>query len=189
MKLIVGLGNPGNKYNLTWHNLGFMTLDQLIQGPNFIESGWKKFNGQTLICESQKNFPEAKLLKPQTFMNESGTDVKKVSDFFKISPNDIWVVHDDLDLTPGKIKVDFGASAAGHRGVTSIIDHLGTQEFWRFRIGIGRPPEPLPADAFVLQAVSDNELKQTAEWITRACALIEQSLMHNIEKNLSQPST
>lgn len=139
MKLIVGLGNPGPEYSQTRHNIGFMVVDQLardmIEGP----ISW--------VTDSKKNIATIKsgdilFVKPMTFMNKSGFAVKALVDFYKLNPKeDVWVVHDDIDLPIGKIRIRQGGSSAGHNGVASIIEQLKTDDFLRFRMGIGRGKE------------------------------------------------
>lgn len=134
MKLIIGLGNPGNKYAKTRHNLGFFIADYLKNQLNF--SDWredKKFNA--IISEGQIG-DRILLAKPQTFMNFSGQAVRALADFYKISPLDIWIIHDDLALPLGSIRISKNSNAGGHNGVESIIKNLGVKEFIRFRIGI-----------------------------------------------------
>ncbi len=160
MKLIVGLGNPGKKYDQAWHNAGFMAIDQiqLDQPDEFLKfKNSLKFKAQ--ICEG--NNPEEKIIlaKPQTFMNRSGQAVKALVKFYKIKPQDLFVIHDDIDLPLGKIRISQNASAAGHKGVQSIIDELGTQEFIRFRLGIKQEQKiQIPAEKYVLQKI-DKESK------------------------------
>ena len=135
MILIIGLGNPGNQYQATRHNLGFMVLDELQELAGFPAFEFaKKFNGlvsQGILAEN-----EAILLKPQTFMNESGKAAKAIANFYKIKAKDIYVVQDEADVDLGKIKISQNANSAGHKGVQSIINELGTKDFLRFRIGI-----------------------------------------------------
>lgn len=135
MKLIVGLGNPGKKYANTRHNLGFIAVEKLARSWEL--GGWrysKKFNSE-LLTQNSKLI----LAKPQTFMNASGFAVFKLASFYKIEPEGIWVVHDDVDLPLGKLKIIEGRGSAGHRGAMSIIEQLGTVDFVRFRLGIGHP--------------------------------------------------
>lgn len=158
MKLIVGLGNPGKKYQHTRHNMGFMAADFLrekLDAPKFKLN--KKCN-----AEVAKN-NEMIFAKPQTFMNNSGEAAAKLLSFYKLSPADITVIHDDLDLEFGKIKTGAGHGAAGHNGVKSIIDALGTKNFNRIRLGISRPPANIPPEDYVLQNFSAEELKQLPE--------------------------
>jgi len=151
--LIVGLGNPGNKYVHTRHNVGFMVLDKLCDGEFKLE---KKFNAE--ICELDN---EIILLKPQTFMNLSGEAIKSFADYYKVDPKDIWVIHDDLDISFGEIRVREGGSSAGHKGIESIIKHLGTQDFLRFRIGVKNEMlDKIETEDFVLQGFSENENKK-----------------------------
>ncbi len=162
MLLIIGLGNPQKKYEKNRHNTGFIAIDELRRIWNFPE--WifnKKFNAE--ISEGSINNEKIILGKPQTFMNFSGTSVKKITYFYKISAENIIVIHDDLDIEFGKYKVSSNSSAAGHKGVQSIINDLGTQEFKRIRVGIEgeekRKERKIPGDEFVLQNFSDGELK------------------------------
>lgn len=134
MKLIVGLGNPGDKYKDTRHNVGFDVLDKLAHELGSIDVHWeysKKHNATTA------KVGEVVLVKPQTYMNDSGTAVGSLVTFYKLSPVDVWVIHDDLDLPMGKIRIRMGGASAGHHGVDSIISTLKTDAFLRFRLGIG----------------------------------------------------
>ena len=144
MKLIVGLGNPGEKYEQTRHNLGFMAVDRFMRD---FETGerttWKESAKlKSWIVDLDWQPKEGKLervilVKPQTYMNNSGMAVALIASFYKIAAEDIWVVHDELDLPIGALRIRFGGAAAGHHGVESVIERLGTDKFWRFRLGIG----------------------------------------------------
>lgn len=135
MILIVGLGNPGDQYKKTRHNAGFMILDKIKESFGFPEFELsKKHNG--LVAQGVIFGREVILLKPQTFMNESGRSVKAIAKYFKLKPEDIYVVQDEADVDLGKIKVSFGTTSAGHKGAQSIIDEMGTNKFTRFRVGI-----------------------------------------------------
>ena len=154
MKIIIGLGNPGKKYKNTRHNAGFMILDEIQKKWEFPEFELsKKFNVEI----STKK--EIILMKPQTFMNLSGEAVQNILDFYKLSPDDILVIHDDKDIALGEYRLADDSTSAGHNGVQNIIDCLGTQKFKRIRIGIGAETT-LPADVFVLQKFSDEELEK-----------------------------
>jgi len=144
MKLVVGLGNPGDKYENTRHNLGFMALDRFLKDYASAEdTNWsneKKLSSEIARIDwKPKNSPIERVIlaKPKTFMNNSGMAVKLISDYYKIKPEDIWIAYDDLDLPVGSIKIRFGGAAAGHHGVESIMSALDTDKFWRFRMGIG----------------------------------------------------
>ena len=138
MILIVGLGNPGDEYKNTRHNVGFMLIDELISGGGFDAVGSSKFKGELYKKGSLL------LLKPQTFMNLSGNSVKAVKDFYK--PERIIVIHDDIDLKFGAMKFKFGGSSGGHNGIKSI-DNLIGNEYERIRIGVGRSENSLPKSA------------------------------------------
>jgi len=148
MRLIVGLGNPGEKYENTRHNIGFLVLDKIAEKRGVVvrlENQYKAENGDFNI-----NDDRVKLAKPQTFMNESGKAISLMKNYYKLDSEDIWVVHDDVDLEVGKVRVVLGGSSAGHKGVQSIIDNLGTEQFWRIRVGVGRSDQ-IPTETWVLQ--------------------------------------
>lgn len=152
MKLIVGLGNPGEKYKKTRHNIGFEVVDLIKESKHFPDFSYdKKFNGLV----SKKG---AFLLKPQTFMNRSGQSVKAISSYYNISPKKTIVIHDDADIPLGKVKVDKSRSSGGHKGVQSVIDHLSTKDFWRIRFGIGKDPSE-KAGNIALKKFSKKERK------------------------------
>lgn len=133
--LIVGLGNPGREYEETRHNIGFMLLDQIASSSNI---SWKeKYKGLYTKISAFEN--EVHLLKPQTYMNLSGESVQKAAAFFKIEPKNIFVAHDELDIPYGTIAMKNGGGLAGHNGLKSIAQCMGTNDFLRLRMGIGRP--------------------------------------------------
>lgn len=138
MKLIVGLGNPGKKYEKTRHNVGFLVLDALQEKLKKEHiSNWehsRKFRAE--IAGTQIHNEKVILVKPQTFMNESGVAVQSIANFYKVHANDIIVVHDDKDIPLGEIKVQQDRGSAGHNGIKSIIEHIGTQNFLRIRVGV-----------------------------------------------------
>ena len=137
LKLLVGLGNPGSEYHKTRHNVGFMVLEELARKNNcgFRES--KKLLGKT--CEYGQGMEKKRLLMPNTFMNESGKSVRSAKDWFNFENHQLIVIADDMDLPLGKIRVRSKGSSGGHNGLKSIINHLGTAEFKRLKIGIGQP--------------------------------------------------
>ncbi|MBP9751568.1 MAG: aminoacyl-tRNA hydrolase [Candidatus Moranbacteria bacterium] len=171
MKIIIGLGNPGKEYGETRHNAGFLFLDMLKDSwgfPEFVPE--KKFAG--LVSAGMKDDKKTLLVKPVTFMNHSGEAVVALANFFKLTPADITVVHDDLDLPFGTWKIAAGSGAAGHNGVTDIIERLGTKEFRRIRIGIGRPEgDRDPAD-YVLSRFTPEEERKLPEILTEILAKI-----------------
>lgn len=146
MKLIVGLGNPGPKYAANRHNIGFMALDRLADDHGF--GPWKsRFQG--LINEGRLGETRVALLKPQTFMNLSGQSVGEAMRYLKLTPDDVIVLHDELDLAPGKCRVKKGGGHAGHNGLRSIHQHIGA-EYHRVRLGIGHPGHKDRVAAYVL---------------------------------------
>ncbi len=159
MKLFVGLGNPGSKYETTRHNIGFMAVDEIqARAGSFV--GWKhKFQGE--FSKGTLGDEKCILLKPSTFMNESGRSVAEAAKFFKIASKDIVVFHDELDLPPGKMKVKTGGGHAGHNGLRSIIAQAGGPDFMRVRIGIGHPGRKELVSGYVLHEFS----KADQDWI------------------------
>ncbi|HBO17186.1 MAG: Peptidyl-tRNA hydrolase [Candidatus Moranbacteria bacterium GW2011_GWE2_35_2-] len=167
--LVIGLGNPGKKYEKTRHNTGFILLDQLQKKWFFSQFKLeKKFNAE--ISEGFQDDKKIIFAKPQTFMNLSGKSVKKILDFYKMTPEKIIVIHDDLDIALGNLKISINSSSAGHNGVQSIIDEIGTQEFRRIRVGIGEKTSDsqtcrLGAHEFVLGKFSRQEIKKILDII------------------------
>ncbi len=146
--LVAGLGNPGREYAPTRHNVGFMVCDELARrhGGTFRS----KFSGE--LGELRLDGERVSLLKPQTYMNESGRSVGAAARFFKVPPERLLVVHDEVDLETGRLQARAGGGLAGHNGLRSIAEHLGTQEFLRLRVGVGRPErgDPRPVADFLL---------------------------------------
>ncbi|MDN6195396.1 MAG: aminoacyl-tRNA hydrolase [Atopostipes suicloacalis] len=136
MKLIIGLGNPGAKYQLTKHNIGFTVVDQLAKTLN-VSFNQTKF--KSLYAEAQMGAEKIVLIKPQTFMNLSGEAVQPWIDFYKLSSDDFLIIYDDMDLAVGKIRLRLKGGSGGHNGMKSIIQQLNGKEFNRIRVGIGRP--------------------------------------------------
>lgn len=171
IKLIVGLGNPGEKYKKTRHNTGFMTLDAI--SSRLQTTTYKlqpRFNAE--ISEGIISDERIILAKPQTFMNESGASAKAIIDYYKIPIENIIVIHDDLDITLGKYKIIRDRSSAGHKGVQSIIDNLGTKDFTRIRIGIGVENKKILTEAFVLENFTEEEREIIDEVIEKVTAVI-----------------
>jgi len=152
MKLIIGLGNPGRGYASNRHNLGFMCLSHFTRahGIRLDKKQGKARTGLGKIADTR-----VLLARPQTYMNLSGQAVSRLVKKFKIGLDDLLVIHDDLDLTPGKIRIRRGGGSAGHRGVESITAELGSQDFIRIRVGIGRPPVPFGSGDFTEADIVD----------------------------------
>jgi len=170
MKCIVGLGNPGRKYHNTRHNVGFMVIDELLE-----RQGWslnkKKFNGHYIIDYIGNE--QVILLKPQTYMNLSGDSIKPLMDFYKIDPEDLLVIYDDLDLPAGKIRLRQTGGHGGHNGMRSIISTTGTKDFNRIRVGIDRPIQGMTVIDYVLSRFSKNEQKVIEESIQQSADACE----------------
>jgi len=171
VKLIVGLGNPGSKYSDSKHNAGFLVVDELAGKWN-IEISTRKFDsffGKGII----KKYSVV-VAKPQTYMNLSGVAVERLARFFKVGTDDVIVIHDDLDLGFGDIRIKVGGGDGGHKGLRSVIDCLGGPELTRIRFGIGKPVQKEMTERFVLEPFSDDEMKHMSGLITRACdAVVE----------------
>lgn len=148
IRLIVGLGNPGREYQDTRHNVGFWWVDELALSHKINFKSDAKFHG--LTGRGILHGHEVLLLKPQTFMNVSGRAVGALAQFYKIEPAEILVVHDELDLQPGIVRLKMGGGHGGHNGLKDIITHLGTKDFWRLRFGIGHPGERTEVSNYVL---------------------------------------
>lgn len=178
MKLIVGLGNPGKQYEKVRHNLGFMVLDGMVGKDKWEEES--KFQSEVL-----KLSQDVWLVKPQTYMNNSGVAVLKMVDYFKLTPEEVIIVHDDLDLMLGKVKVRQGGAAGGHHGVESIISALGSDQFIRVRLGIGpstgsgqamlgeHRKAHFNAEHFVLEPFMPNEKSKVKHMVKQAEGALE----------------
>lgn len=156
MWLLVGLGNPGDKYKNNRHNIGFMVVDAIADDYGF--PAWRsKF--QSEMVEGRIGDEKVVLLKPQTYMNESGQGIGKAAKFYKIDPGRIIIFHDELDLEPGKMRVKTGGGVAGHNGLKSARAHLGTADFMRVRLGIGHPGDRNRVSGYVLSDFAKVEQK------------------------------
>lgn len=181
MKLIIGLGNPGEKYIGVRHNLGFAVVDELVDRQQVTGNSWEE--NKKLKSEIIKT-DQLVFAKPQTYMNNSGMAVKLLAGYYKIAPEDIIIIHDELDLPLGKIKVRKGGAAAGHHGVESIIATLGTDQFIRVRLGIG--PAMGVVEKFVLEPFTPREKPQVKHVIKQAIKALNLLLEKGLEKAQNQ---
>lgn len=167
MKLIVGLGNPGFRYAQTRHNAGFWVVDKIaaLHGLSVSRRQHEAFIGTGQIGDCH-----VLLAKPQTFMNVSGRSVAALARYYKLSPADVLIVYDELDLEPGRLRLRGKGSAGGHNGMKSIISALGTDAVPRLRLGIGRPPEHIPAADYVLRPPTRAEQALLNEAVAHAAA-------------------
>ncbi len=169
VKLVVGLGNPGREYEKTRHNVGWWVLDRISEELNSPISR-EKFNG--LYSEVRAGSHKVILLKPLTYMNRSGESVSQFVRFFKLKPEEVLVIYDDLDLPLGKLRLRLRGSSGGHRGLQSVIDSLGTCNFPRLRIGIGRPERKEEVVDYVLSPFKDEELPTVEDAVSRAASCV-----------------
>ncbi len=171
MKCIIGLGNPGKKYEKTRHNIGFMVIDEIASRNNWAISK-EKFHA--LYTVEHINGEKVLLIKPQTYMNLSGEAVRAFIDFYDIKLEDIAVIYDDLDLPPGKIRLRQKGGHGGHNGIRNIIDQVQDKNFNRVRIGIGRPEGRIPVVDYVLGQFSEEQLpsiKESIQLASEACEM------------------
>ena len=187
-QLIVGLGNPGSKYDQTRHNIGFAAIDALAKAWRISLSENRKFQG--LFGEgSGPQGTRIRLLKPLTYMNLSGQSIRAVVDWFKVPPESVLIIYDDMDLPVGKIRMRLSGSAGGQNGMKSAIAHLGTQNFPRLRIGIGSPKDETTvardAVSHVLGRFSAAETEAIAQVLDMTVAAVEMSLKQGCEKAMS----
>ena len=198
IKLIVGLGNPGKKYEGTRHNAGFWLVEKLAAQHRLTLRKEPKFHA--LAARLDAGAGQAWLLMPQTWMNESGTAVAALAQFHKIAADEILVVHDELDLPPGGVKIKQGGGHAGHNGLRDIIEKLGTTDFWRLRVGIGHPRDVAATEQevadFVLHAPRKDEQAMIEAVIERGLAVFDLILsdkmaaaMHKLHTKPKPPQT
>jgi PTH1 family peptidyl-tRNA hydrolase len=175
--LVAGLGNPGREYERTRHNAGWLVLDELARRHG---GSWRsKFSGS--LAEVRIDDARVALLKPETYMNESGRSVAAATRFFKVPPESLLIVHDDVDLEPGRLQARRGGGLAGHNGLRSLAQHLGTQDFLRLRIGVGRPGrgDPRPVKDWVLTPFAPEEDADAV--ISRSADAVETMVRDGLE--------
>ncbi len=181
--LIVGLGNPGKEYHNTRHNIGFRCVDALAAANGLSYARKKK--SKSKLATGTITGHAVLIAKPQMYMNLSGSSVQGLAAFYKIPPAQILVIYDDLDLPPGTLRIRAQGGSGGHRGITDIIQRLGTREFPRIRFGIGRPPDRMDPAAFVLRRFDGEETPVVEEAITRVLKTIEMWLTDSIDNAMN----
>ena len=177
--IVVGLGNPGAQYLHTRHNAGFLAIDYICQkyGARVNRSAHKGLVGEATIAGKR-----VLLLKPQTFMNLSGESVRATLDFYKIKPENLIIIYDDISLDVGRLRVRRDGSAGGHNGIKSIIEHLGTQTFPRIKVGVGQKPHPdYDLASWVLSEFSETDLKNLESTFPTVCEGLEKILNSSID--------
>ncbi|MBR2454804.1 MAG: aminoacyl-tRNA hydrolase [Clostridia bacterium] len=181
--LVVGLGNPGNKYTYTRHNSGFLCLDMLSDKLN-IRIDRLKF--KSLICDTNINGHRCIVMKPQTFMNNSGEAVRECASFYKIPAEKVIVIYDDISLDVGKLRIRRKGTDGGHNGIKSIIYHLNSDQFPRIKLGCGKKPHPdYDLIDWVISEFKKDELKALEPALSNACKALELMLDNNIEKAMN----
>lgn len=181
--LIVGLGNPGREYRATRHNIGFMLLDRLAER---LGASFSRLESKALVTKAEHDGRRIVLAKPQTFMNLSGQAVSSLIHFYKIPLENLMVVYDDVDLPLGTLRVRPGGGSAGQKGMASIIERLGSQDFPRLRLGIGRPPGRMDAAAYVLQEFSANESEMLDQTLGRGADAVLTFVTQGLEAAMNQ---
>jgi len=172
MHLIIGLGNPGNRYKSTRHNIGFMALERLATR---LEVDLRQKSFQALWGKGKIENKKLILAQPQTYMNLSGAAVRQLQSFFKTDISNLIVIHDDIDLPFGAIRLKRGGGNAGHKGLSSVESELGSSDFIRVRLGIGKPVDKTPVERYVLEPFEEDEegiLPDVINWASEACAEI-----------------
>ncbi|MDZ4878406.1 MAG: Peptidyl-tRNA hydrolase [Chroococcidiopsis cubana SAG 39.79] len=188
-QLIVGLGNPEPKYDQTRHNIGFAAVDAIARAWQIPLADNRKFQG--IFGEGRSNAGKIRLLKPLTYMNNSGQAIRAVTDWYKLPPESVLAIYDDMDLPLGKIRLRLSGSAGGHNGMKSAIAHLGTQNFPRLRIGIGRPQgnntkEDASTISYVLGRFSSDQTPLVAEVLQMALEAVELSLKQGVAQAMNR---
>lgn len=181
-RVIAGLGNPGKNFAGNRHNIGFMVLDRLAAQHRL---RFDKMMNRGMVALGDISGVKVALVKPQTFMNDSGVCVSPLLKFYKSTPDDLLVVYDELDLPSGQVKLRKQGGPAGHNGMRSLIQHVGTPDFARLRMGIGRPPGRMAPKDFVLQDFSKMELAELNSTIDRATKGIERWLTDSIDNAMN----
>lgn len=179
IKLFVGLGNPGEQYVDTRHNVGFWWIDFIGQNHKLSLKNSKKYFGE---FSKHNDDGEVFFLKPSTFMNDSGKSVQALAKFYKIEPEEILVIHDELDIQPGTAKLKLGGGHGGHNGLKSIQTSLGSNNFWRLRIGVGHPGDKSKVIGYVLNKPSKIEMQLIQESIINSYKVFSYIMLGQFEK-------
>ena len=187
IKLIVGLGNPGKDYQTHRHNAGFWFIELLANSLDSKFSSQSKFFGETAVCLIGNK--KAHLLKPKTFMNNSGRSVKTLSNYYNIMAEEILVIHDDLDLMPGSVKIKMGGGHGGHNGLKDTVKALDTNDFYRLRLGIGHPGSKNEVVDFVLNPPGKTDLALIEQAIKEAMDVMEPLANGDFEQAMKQLHT
>lgn len=183
MFLIIGLGNPEKDYGNTRHNMGFNVINKIAQKYN-IEINRTKF--KALFGSGNINNEKVILLKPQTFMNLSGESVKEAIDFYKLDLENVLIIYDDIDLAPGKIRIKKNGGPGTHNGMKSIVQHLGTENFARLRVGIGKPEDNTDLVEYVIGYVSQEDKELLEDGVNLAVEAVDTIIKENIDSAMNK---
>ena len=184
IRMVAGLGNPGAEYAETRHNAGFQTVDEIARRAGV--SYWKNQQGAEVALvkvadqAAEGGMREVVLVKPQSFMNTSGGPISKLCATYHVAPEELLVVHDELDIPAGDVRVKVGGGHAGHNGLRSIIDKLGSRDFSRIRFGIGEPPGRMSGADFVLKQLRGRDAEDFADTVMRAADAVELALSRGV---------
>ena len=184
IRMIAGLGNPGEEYAQTRHNAGFKAIDELARQANV--TYWKNQAGAEVAsikvndAEAEDGKREVILVKPQSYMNTSGGPISKLCAQYKVSVEELLVIHDELDIPAGDVRIKVGGGHAGHNGLRSIIDKMGSRDFSRVRVGIGNPPGRMPVADFVLKQLRSREAEEFNETTVRAAEAAATALTRGV---------
>ena len=187
MKLIVGLGNPGSKYEPTRHNAGFWFMDELQRQQKFSFRAETKFHGEAAQCHLENR--DCRVFKPSTYMNDSGRAVSAVAGFYRIPIEEILVVHDEIDLPVGTVRLKRGGGHGGHNGLRDLIRHLGGNDFYRLRIGVAHPGQKDQVVDYVLQRPSKQDRMIIDEAVGDALRVLPEVLAGDMERAMHQLHT
>ncbi len=181
--IVVGLGNPGNKYTYTRHNSGFLCIDMLAEKLNFRVD---RLKFKSLMCDTTINGHRCIVMKPQTFMNNSGEAIRECANFYKIPPERVLVIYDDISLDVGKLRIRRKGTDGGHNGIKSIIYHLNSNQFPRIKLGCGKKPHPdYDLIDWVVSEFKKDELKALEPALENACKALELMLDNQIDKAMN----
>src|SRR5215216_283192 len=181
--LLIGLGNPGREYRDSRHNIGFMLIDRMAVRLN---ARGMKVQSKAIVMNTQYEERKLILAKPQTYMNLSGQSVQGLIHFYKLPLANVFIAHDDLDIPFGTIRIRPGGGPGGQRGMASTIEQLGTKDFPRLRIGIGRPPGRMDPSAYVLQDFSRDETRSLSEILDRAADAALEFVINGLDKAMNK---
>lgn len=180
MWLIVGLGNPGNEYKITRHNIGFMAMDAFLRS---VQAPAAKQEHKAFTWKMKMDDVDVLMAQPQTFMNRSGESVQALMNFYKIPLENLVVIHDEIDQAFGQLKIQKNRGHGGHNGVRDITEKLGSMDYIRLRLGVGRPPHPsMNVADYVLQKFTSEEMNQLPDFFQKAFDAVESIIFDGIQK-------